>query len=610
MSTPLARSNPPSPPIRIQTRYHRTAVPTPGVPLGEGWREVIDRLDHAFQPIVNVHTGFCFGYEALLRNVDQAGFDSIHGFFDACHAEGVLAEVEAALCERAVAKFAAIPHHRKVKLFLNIDNRVEPHPLSAPQGIVGMLDARGLAATDLALELSERQPFAWPPGAGGKRRRPPFKLAIDDFGVGHSGLETLHACEPDFIKLDRFFMADIATDARKKVMLSHVVSVAHLLGIVVIAEGVETEREFFACKAAGCDLVQGWLVARPDTAIEALALEYPHVEALSRSDRRSRQSDEHFVTRQMDVIDPLPVDTGMNAVFQHFRANRDQTFLPVVDAVGAPLGIVRERDLKQFIYSAFGRDLIANKAFGYTLAHFLSKCPIADLHTPAERLIESFSAIEDSDGIMIVEDMRYIGFLSARSLLRVINEKNVAVARDQNPLTKLPGNGIIHEKTSEALADRAVAHAFIYFDFDNFKPFNDKYGFRQGDRAILLFAEILDDIARRHGFFVGHIGGDDFFASCSGLGAPAVEQVVEATIARFGEDVRGFYDQEAREAGHIEALDRDGNRRRFPLLTVSACILSLPAGRGAYSLDEVARLIADIKKLAKVAPDKIARAAV
>lgn len=608
MTHPLARGGPP--PIRIQTRFHRAPAQAPGAPLGECWREVVDRLDHAFQPIVNVHTGFCFGYEALLRNVDQAGFASIHGFFDACHAEGVLAEVEAALCARAAAKFARIPHHRKVKLFLNIDNRVTPHPLSAPQGIAGVLESLGLVATDLALELSERQPFAWPGTNGKSRRRPPFKLAIDDFGVGHSGLETLHGCEPDFVKLDRFFMADIATDARKKVMLSHVVSVAHLLGIVVIAEGVETEAEFFACKAAGCDLVQGWLVRRPDIDIGALHLEYAAIEALSRSDRRTRQSDQHFVTRQMEAIDPLPVETSMNAVFQHFRANRDQTFLPVVDASGAPLGIVRERDLKQFIYSAFGRDLIANKAFGYTLAHFLSKCPIADLHTPAERLIESFSAIEDSDGIMIVEDMRYIGFLSARSLLRVINEKNVAVARDQNPLTKLPGNGIIHEKTSEALADRATKHGFIYFDFDNFKPFNDKYGFRQGDRAILLFAEILEDMARRQGFFVGHIGGDDFFASCSDMDAEDVGRAVAEAITRFGADVRAFYDESAREAGCIEALDRDGNRRRFPLLTVSACILDLPAGRGVYSLDEVAGLIADLKKVAKAARDKIARGAV
>ncbi|MBF0335663.1 MAG: diguanylate cyclase [Alphaproteobacteria bacterium] len=356
--------------------------------------------------------------------------------------------------------------------------------------------------------------------------------------------------------------------------------------------------------------MQGWLVQHPEIELGNLHLDYGHIETLSRSDRRARQSDQHFVTRQMEVIEPLPVETGMDVVFQHFRANRDQTFLPVVDGSGAPLGIVRERDLKQFIYSAFGRDLIANKAFGYTLAHFLSKCPIADLHTPAERLIESFSAIEDSDGIMIVEDMRYIGFLSARSLLRVINEKNVAVARDQNPLSKLPGNGIIHEKTSEALADRAIGHDFVYFDFDNFKPFNDKYGFRQGDRAILLFAEILEDMSRRYEVFVGHIGGDDFFASCSDMAAETVERAVTEAITRFAADVRGFYDDEAREAGAIEALDRDGNHRRFPLLTVSACILSLPAGRGVYSLDEVAGLIADLKKVAKVAPDKLARGSV
>ena len=67
-----------------------------------------------------------------------------------------------------------------------------------------------------------------------------------------------------------------------------------------------------------------------------------------------------------------------------------------------------------------------------------------------------------------------------------LSEKNIAIARDQNPLTKLPGNTLITAYISETLNDLENTYVYVYFDFDNFKPFNDSYGFRIGDRAILL----------------------------------------------------------------------------------------------------------------------------
>lgn len=68
--------------------------------------------------------------------------------------------------------------------------------------------------------------------------------------------------------------------------------------------------------------------------------------------------------------------------------------------------------------------------------------------------------------------MRYAGFLSASSLLKIINEKNIETARDQNPLSGLPGNTVIYEYVSNAMEDLKSFH-FVYFDFDHFKAYND-----------------------------------------------------------------------------------------------------------------------------------------
>ena len=97
---------------------------------------------------------------------------------------------------------------------------------------------------------------------------------------------------------------------------------------------------------------------------------------------------------------------------------------------------------------------------------------------------------------------------SASSLLKIINEKLLKTAQDQNPLTSLPGNRSIRDYVQDVMRDGSDARYFCYFDFDNFKPFNDHYGFQKGDLAIALFASLL-----RHHFvgedkFLGHVGGD------------------------------------------------------------------------------------------------------
>jgi diguanylate cyclase (GGDEF) domain len=601
------------------TRVHgRTRPPflIPGRPppaaADDHWDEIVAVLDMALQPIVNIHTGACYGYEALLRNVEAAGFASIRDFFDTCHALDVLAEIEMVLREKSVAKFAQLEHCRQTKLFINIDNRgLEPSG-DLPDRTRILLERYGIEESQVAFEVSECHPPGPPAEAAAMFRhykRNGFRLAIDDFGTGFSGLQLLYFVEPDFLKIDRFFVSDIASDSKKKLFLSQIVNIAHLLGVVVLAEGVETEREYYVCKDIGCDLIQGYLVQRPTCEAAELSVRYDGIEELARRERRTTASDQKLIGDQIATVAPISLGCRMEEVFERFRADKSLTFFPVVDEAGEPVGIVREKELKDYTYSLYGKALISNKAFGRKLKDFVVRCPMADINTKAEHILQAYSAVEGSEGIIIVDDMKYVGFLSAHSLLRVINEKNLAAARDQNPLTKLPGNNLIHEYVSEALAATDQDVVLAYFDFDNFKPFNDKYGFRLGDRAILMFAELLSKALPRDSCFPAHVGGDDFFGGFRRMPFDEAMRITAALVETFGRDVESFYDDETRLRGHIVGQDRLGNVVKFPLMTVSAAVVHLAPGRPVHGIDEISQLIAGLKKEAKHSPDRIAAGA-
>jgi EAL domain-containing protein (putative c-di-GMP-specific phosphodiesterase class I)/GGDEF domain-containing protein len=570
----------------------------------------VEATRFAVQPIVNVHTGVCVGVEFLLRGYADAGFPSISAFFDGAWADGVLAPVSRELRRRAIASFAANPLARGTTLFFNLDNRELLDAGPDTWNLVEDLEAHGLSPTALCFELSEQQraPLLHEQASSLLTAHPvSHKLALDDFGTGFSGLQTLYLAEPDFIKIDRFFIAGIEASPKKEQFVAHVVHLVHLLGGTVIAEGVETAAEYLRCRACGCDLIQGFFVRSPADDASTLRRRYEHVELARRGDRRHRVEDS-TLNQHLEPIPPLQVGSSVAAVLERFRRDASRSFFPVINDSGEPVGILRESDLREFAYSPFGRELLRNPSASTTLRDLVVRGPIADINLPTERLLGLFSLEESPEGVLITEAARYVGFLSANALLRLVNEKNLLAARDQNPLTRLPGNTRIYEYLSDVIAGSDEVHIVVYMDLDNFKAFNDVYGFRAGDRAILLFAELAARHLQREDSFLGHVGGDDFFLGVSGREEAAVAGDVTRTLGRFAEDVASLYEPGDRERGYIEARDRAGARRRFPLLTASAAMLTVRPGRQCASMDMVVRTFADLKERAKHSDTRLVRA--
>jgi diguanylate cyclase (GGDEF)-like protein len=175
--------------------------------------------------------------------------------------------------------------------------------------------------------------------------------------------------------------------------------------------------------------------------------------------------------------------------------------------------------------------------------------------------------------------------------------RRVEVDSSLSPLTRLPGNLAIEAELRRRI-DANEPFAVIYLDLDNFKAFNDVYGFTHGDEAIQLLARATVDAVRRRGTtndFVGHIGGDDFIVVTANDRA---EEIAKEVIAEFDRDIRSLYSVKDLRAGYIETRGRRGALNRFPIMTLSMAIVSNDRGQlGNYA--QVGEAAAELKRYAK-----------
>ena len=170
-------------------------------------------------------------------------------------------------------------------------------------------------------------------------------------------------------------------------------------------------------------------------------------------------------------------------------------------------------------------------------------------------------------------------------------------AENANPLTKLPGNIVIHEQIENRIKENKK-FVVIYCDLDNFKAFNDKYGIAKGDEAIKLTAEIFKEAAKIKGSsddFLGHEGGDDFILITTPENSQAVADYI---TSEFDKRVRILYDEEDLSKGFIVAHARDGSVKQFPIMTISLAGIT-NEHRFISSYGEVTNIAAEVKKKAK-----------
>ena len=184
----------------------------------------------------------------------------------------------------------------------------------------------------------------------------------------------------------------------------------------------------------------------------------------------------------------------------------------------------------------------------------------------------------------------------------------VAMARasrnvDTNPLTHLPGNTAIILYI-QRLIENGADFGLAYADLDNFKSFNDKYGFARGDEILMLTGRLIASTVREMGCatsFTGHVGGDDFVFV---LPEDQIEECCRRVLRTFDAVMPGFYDEEDRAAGKIISTDRQGRICSFPLMSVSvAVVFNINSSLQHYG--EASERASSLKKYAKSKPGSV-----
>ncbi len=167
---------------------------------------------------------------------------------------------------------------------------------------------------------------------------------------------------------------------------------------------------------------------------------------------------------------------------------------------------------------------------------------------------------------------------------------------DSNPLTKLPGNPSIQKKIEEVIA-KGESFAVMYLDLNNFKVFNDVYGFKEGDNVIKQTAKLIETISINYDFssFLGHIGGDDFICVCKAKTAP---EIAKQIIREFDQMSPSFYNDADRQKGFISAKDRNGEIKDFALLSIAIAIVHNEK-RILSSYGQISAIASELKHYAK-----------
>ncbi|MFP2927807.1 response regulator [Pyxidicoccus sp. 3LG] len=164
-----------------------------------------------------------------------------------------------------------------------------------------------------------------------------------------------------------------------------------------------------------------------------------------------------------------------------------------------------------------------------------------------------------------------------------------------SPTTQLPGSTAIEREVQRRLMARRP-FAFCYLDLDNLKAYNDYYGFAKADGVVRQTGDLLREIFAQEGGpgdFLGHVAGDDFVFITS---TETVDRICQKAIETFDRIIPLYYDRQDRERGHIEAEDRFGEKRRFPIMSVSVVAVMTD---GSQDHAELARRAAEMKKRAK-----------
>jgi diguanylate cyclase (GGDEF)-like protein len=559
-------------------------------------------LQPHFQPIVDVAGARIDGHEALIRTPAGCPWPDPESLFRAAARHDLTVALEVRCVRLALSAWAQGP--RRGRLFLNLSARTLMLSLVQRDldSIMALARSAGVAPEGLVLELTEHEQVrdvgALQDALAGLRRHK-VSLALDDFGDGRSSLRLWSELKPEIVKIDKYFCHELARRPEKLQTLRALQQLSGVLGARLVAEGVETAEDLHLVRDLGIPFAQGWLLGRPAAAprgaLPAEAQAVLHSADLAVFPERRRAASQRATPRTLlREVPPVARSCTNEQLFQRFADDETLRALAIVDDDGRPLGLVgRQRFVDQYA-KPFFRELNGRRP----CLELSNRSPkLLDLRADIDALAAVLTSDDQrylSDGVIVVENGRYLGLGSGEDLVRIVTESRIEAARHANPLTLLPGNIPITQHV-QRLLDAGREFVACYADLNQFKPFNDLYGYWRGDEMILRVARCIAQHADARRDFVGHVGGDDFIVLFQ---SEDWSQRCEAIVADFNRQAAELYDESARAAGGVVAEDRHGVQRFHPLCTLSIGAVQVRPG-GNWRAEDVASAAARAKHQAK-----------
>lgn len=553
-----------------------------------------------YQPIADLKSGEIFGYEALSRGPESSLLHSPLVLLSIAELLNKTWELEQLLRIKALEQATFTKKH---KLFLNVDPNVIKDPKFKKGFTKENMDLLNISPNSVVLELTERsaiESYEDFKEVLKHYKEQGYHIAIDDVGSGYSGLKTLYEVYPKFLKIDMDFIRFIDKDKFKQAIVKSFIEMAKLANMKTVAEGIETAEELKTLIGMGIDYGQGYFIQRPDSEIKPLSNKV--IKIIERENNLVEQihnysQEYHYIHHIMLDIETFQKDSKCRDV-QDYLNKQGKTSIAVVDEK-TPVGIVTINEINKVFAKQYGYSVYSHRH----IELIMDKNPmIVDyfmpIHDVARKALKR-STEDLYDDIIVCKGTEYAGLVTMSDLLDyAINyEKNYA--KELNPLTGLPGNVIINRVMQNTVeSDRQTC--VIYVDLDNFKVFNDVYGFEKGDQILKMTAEILKksiDYHMPYNAFLGHIGGDDFIIITDGI-VLAINDFCQSVIQSFDEGMKLHLDDVALSTGKLIGRGRDGVINEYGLTSISLAGMVGPM-KQFENVERLGGQLATIKKEVK-----------
>ena len=557
-------------------------------------------LNAVFQPLVRLDTLEVVAHEGLSRCAFAPDNVSILDLLELARAEGRLAEMELHAARTVCGSFAA--RGGPGRLLVNLSAHAILNDVWGPEEVLALLSASGLDPARVTIEVTERDVVENPACLAhelGYLRAHGIRIALDDFGSGHSSFEMWNEIHPDVVKIDRYLVHGLSRSAGRLAIVRSLCQVAEALGTDLVGEGVENLADLRVLRDLGIPYAQGFLLGRPApdpvAATQAEARQLLHEPVVSvlprpRGPIIQRSPQVSHLLIEAPAVEPHQTNEEVMALF----VRHPELHAVAVVRDGRPIGLVNRRLMNERIAQPFARELLARKS----CTALMNSAPlVCDEHRSLESLADVLRGEDQrylADGFIITSGGHYRGLGTGEALVRRVSELRIEAARHANPLTFQPGNVPTTEHL-ERLLDGSERFALVHADLTDFKPFNDHYGYSRGDEMIRLLSSLLNEHVDPALDFVGHIGGDDFVVLFQSSDWEArCLRVIKAFNARASQ----LYDAGDLLHGGLHGKDRRGEPQFFPCTTVvmGAVELTPPLPQRTAS---IAMLAARAKRQAK-----------